>query len=74
MTSSLDNPTEFVRPFGAFDPGRWRDQHDRRKASRRLRAGRGRNAGRSKWEAGVRYETTDLTIVDLTAAGDAHRQ
>lgn len=59
------NPTEFVRPFGAFVPavGGINTIEEKRLDGFMLIEG---DMPGVKWEAGVRYETTDLTIVDLT--------
>lgn len=59
------NPTEFVRPFGAFVPavGGINTIEEKRLDGFVLIEG---DMPGVKWEAGVRYETTDLTIVDLT--------
>ena len=59
------NPTEFVRPFGAFAPavGGINTIEEKRLDGFVLIEG---NMPGVKWEAGVRYETTDLTIDDLT--------
>lgn len=59
------NPTEFVRPFGAFVPaaGGINTIEEKRLDGFVLIEG---DMPGIKWEAGVRYETTDLTIVDLT--------
>jgi iron complex outermembrane receptor protein len=59
------NPTEFVRPFGAFVPavGGINTIEEKRLDGFVLVEG---DMPGVKWEAGVRYETTDLTIVDLT--------
>ncbi len=59
------NPTEFVRPFGAFVPavGGINTIEEKRLDGFMLIEG---DMPGIKWEAGVRYETTDLTIVDLT--------
>lgn len=61
------NPTEFVRSFGAFTPapGGLNGIEEERLDGFVLVEG---NAGGFAWEAGVRYETTDLTINDLTVA------
>ncbi len=59
------NPTEFVRTFGAFVPapgGVNRIQEERLDGFVLIEG----KAGAFAWEAGVRYETTDLTIDDLT--------
>jgi iron complex outermembrane recepter protein len=64
------NPTELNTAFGALapDPGGVNSIEERRIDGFALVEGR--NGGFS-WEAGVRYETTDLTIIDATvpAAG-----
>lgn len=59
------NPTEFVRPFGAFVPavGGVNTIEEERLDGFVLIEGK---TGAFAWEAGVRYETTDLTIDDLT--------
>lgn len=59
------NPTEFVRPFGTFVPavGGINTIEEKRLDGFMLVEG---DMPGVKWEAGVRYETTDLTIVDLT--------
>lgn len=59
------NPTEFVRPFGAFVPavGGINTIEEQRLDGFVLIEG---DMPGVKWEAGVRYETTDLTINDLT--------
>ncbi|WP_137870360.1 TonB-dependent receptor [Sphingopyxis sp. 2PD] len=59
------NPTEFVRPFGTFVPavGGINTIEEKRLDGFILVEG---DMPGVKWEAGVRYETTDLTIVDLT--------
>jgi outer membrane receptor protein involved in Fe transport len=59
------NPTEFVRTFGAFVPaaGGLNRIEEERLDGFVLVEGR---SGAFAWEAGVRYETTDLTIDDLT--------
>lgn len=59
------NPTEFVRPFGAFVPavGGINTIEEKRLDGFVLIEG---DMPGVKWEAGVRYETTDLTIDDLT--------
>ena len=58
-------PTEFVRPFGAFVPavGGINTIEEKRLDGFVLVEG---DMPGVKWEAGVRYETTDHTIVDLT--------
>lgn len=60
------NPTEFVRPFGAFVPavGGINTIEEKRLDGFVLIEG---DMPGVKWEAGVRYETTDLTIDDLTS-------
>ncbi|HWT43064.1 MAG TPA: TonB-dependent receptor, partial [Sphingopyxis sp.] len=59
------NPTEFVRPFGAFVPavGGINTIEEKRLDGFVLIEG---DMPGVKWEAGIRYETTDLTIDDLT--------
>lgn len=59
------NPTEFVRPFGTFVPavGGINTIEEKRLDGFMLIEG---DMPGVRWEAGVRYETTDLTIVDLT--------
>ena len=59
------NPTEFVRPFGTFVPavGGINMIEEKRLDGFVLIEG---DMPGVNWEAGVRYETTDLTIVDLT--------
>lgn len=59
------NTTEFVRTFGAFVPavGGLNRIEEERLDGFVLVEGR---SGAFAWEAGVRYETTDLTIYDLT--------
>ncbi|WP_428631051.1 TonB-dependent receptor plug domain-containing protein [Sphingopyxis sp.] len=59
------NPTEFARPFGAFVPaaGGLNTIEEERLDGFVLVEGK---TGAFAWEAGVRYETTDLTIDDLT--------
>ncbi len=59
------NPTEFVRPFGAFvpAPGGVNTIQEKRLDGFVLVEG---DMPGVKWEAGIRYETTDLTIDDLT--------
>ncbi len=59
------NPTEFVRTFGAFVPavGGVNTIEEQRLDGFVLIEG---DMPGVKWEAGVRYETTDLTINDLT--------
>ncbi|HEV7311977.1 TonB-dependent receptor plug domain-containing protein [Sphingopyxis sp.] len=62
------NPTEFVRTFGAFVPavGGINTIEEKRLDGFVLIEG---DMPGVKWEAGVRYETTDLTIDDLTPPG-----
>jgi iron complex outermembrane receptor protein len=59
------NPTEFVRTFGAFVPavGGINTIEEKRLDGFVLVEG---DMPGVKWEAGIRYETTDLTIDDLT--------
>ncbi|HKX90766.1 MAG TPA: TonB-dependent receptor, partial [Sphingopyxis sp.] len=59
------NPTEFVRSFGAFVPavGGINTIEEKRLDGFVLVEG---DMPGVKWEAGIRYETTDLTINDLT--------
>jgi iron complex outermembrane receptor protein len=59
------NPTEFARPFGTFVPavGGINTIQEKRLDGFVLIEG---DMPGVKWEAGVRYETTDLTIDDLT--------
>ena len=59
------NPTEFVGTFGAFVPaaGGLNTIEEERLDGFVLVEGK---TGALAWEAGVRYETTDLTIDDLT--------
>ncbi|MGR4889734.1 TonB-dependent receptor plug domain-containing protein [Sphingopyxis sp. LARHCG72] len=59
------NPTEFVRTFGAFVPavGGINTIEEKRLDGFVLVEG---DMPGVKWEAGLRYETTDLTINDLT--------
>jgi outer membrane receptor protein involved in Fe transport len=59
------NPTEFVRPFGTFVPaiGGINTIQEKRLDGFVLVEG---DMPGVKWEAGVRYETTDLTIDDFT--------
>jgi iron complex outermembrane receptor protein len=59
------NPTEFVRTFGAFVPalGGINTIEEKRLDGFVLVEG---DMPGVKWEAGIRYETTDLTINDLT--------
>jgi iron complex outermembrane receptor protein len=61
------NPTELNTAFAApaFTPGGVNSIEERRIDGFALVEGR--NGGFS-WEAGVRYETTDLTIIDVTGA------
>ncbi|HJS10230.1 TonB-dependent receptor plug domain-containing protein [Sphingopyxis sp.] len=59
------NPTEFVRPFGAFVPAVGGINRIEEKRLDGFMLVEGDMPG-VKWEAGVRYETTDLTINDLT--------
>lgn len=61
------NPGEFVRAFGApsFTPGSLnRIEEDRRDIFAELQG----KSGSLTWVAGVRYETTDFTVNDLTVA------
>lgn len=62
------NPTEFVRTFGAFVPatGGLNSIEEKRLDGFGVLEGKMDNFA---WEAGVRYETTDLTIDDLTPPG-----
>lgn len=62
------NPTEFVRTFGAFAPaaGGLSAIEEKRLDGFVVLEGKMDNFA---WEAGVRYETTDLTIDDLTPPG-----
>lgn len=62
------NPTEFVRTFGAFVPatGGLSSIEEKRLDGFVVLEGKMDNFA---WEAGVRYETTDLTIDDLTPPG-----
>ncbi|KTE33515.1 TonB-dependent receptor [Sphingopyxis sp. HIX] len=62
------NPTEFVRTFGAFAPatGGLNSIEEKRLDGFVVLEGKTDNFA---WEAGVRYETTDLTIDDLTPPG-----
>lgn len=62
------NPTEFVRTFGAFVPatGGLNSIEEKRLDGFVVLEGKMDNFA---WEAGVRYETTDLTIDDLTPPG-----
>lgn len=61
------NPTEFVCPFGTFVPavGGINTIEEKRLDGFVLVEG---DMPGIKWEAGVRYETTDLTIDDFTVA------
>lgn len=68
-----DNPTSLAVAFGEADPadgGVNKIKEDRRDAFALVE---GRHGGFS-WEAGVRYETTDLTITDFTPAAAVPRQ
>ena len=67
------NPTEFARPFGAFvpTPGGLNTIEEKRLDGFALVEG---DMPGLKWEAGLRYETTDLTIDDLTVAAAQQRQ
>lgn len=61
------NPGEFVRIFGApsFTPGSLNSiEEDRRDIFAELQG----KSGSLSWVAGVRYETTDFTVNDLTVA------
>ncbi|WP_428678500.1 TonB-dependent receptor plug domain-containing protein [Sphingopyxis sp.] len=66
------NPTEFMRPFGAFVPavGGVNTIQEKRLDGFVLVEG---DMPGVKWEAGVRYETTDLTIDDLTVPAAIQR-
>jgi outer membrane receptor protein involved in Fe transport len=66
------NPTEFVRPFGVFVPavGGVNAIEEKRLDGFVLVEG---DMPGVKWEAGVRYETTDLTIDDLTVPAAVQR-
>ncbi len=62
------NPTEFVRTFGAFVPatGGLNSIEEKRLDGFVVLEGKMDDFA---WEAGIRYETTDLTIDDLTPPG-----
>lgn len=66
------NPTEFVRTFGAFvpAPGGVNTIQEKRLDGFVLVEG---DMPGVKWEAGVRYETTDLTIDDFTVPAGLQR-
>ncbi len=68
----VQNPTLFMRPFGAFVPavGGINTIQEKRLDGFVLVEG---DMPGVKWEAGVRYETTDLTIDDLTVPAAALR-
>jgi len=64
----VKSPNLFVRPFGEFEPatGGLSQIEEKRLDGFVLVEGKMDNF---QWEAGVRYETTDLTIDDLTPPG-----
>lgn len=66
------NPTEFARTFGAFGPaiGGLNTIEEKRLDGFVLVEG---DMPGVKWEAGVRYETTDLTVDDLTVPAAIQR-
>ncbi len=66
------NPTEFVRTFGAFTPGPGGLNTIEEKRLDGFALVEGDMPG-LKWEAGVRYETTDLTIDDFTVPAAVQR-
>ncbi|WP_332818675.1 TonB-dependent receptor plug domain-containing protein [Sphingopyxis sp.] len=66
------NPTEFARTFGAFVPGPGGLNTIEEKRLDGFVLVEGDMPG-VKWEAGVRYETTDLTIDDLTVPAALQR-
>ncbi len=66
------NPTEFVRTFGAFVPAVGGVNMIEEKRLDGFVLVEGDMPG-VKWEAGVRYETTDLTIDDLTVPAALQR-
>jgi iron complex outermembrane receptor protein len=66
------NPTEFVRTFGAFVPALGGINTIQEKRLDGFALVEGDMPG-VKWEAGVRYETTDLTIDDFTVPAALQR-
>ncbi len=66
------NPTEFVRTFGAFVPALGGINTIQEKRLDGFVLVEGDMPG-VKWEAGVRYETTDLTIDDFTVPAALQR-
>jgi iron complex outermembrane receptor protein len=64
-----DHPLDLAQGFGDFEPpaGGLSDLEERRKDVFALVEG---ESGQIKWEAGVRYESTDLEIVDRTDTSD----